>query len=241
MNQKPLSDEEIRNQLKKLNRPDPPQELWSRIAAGLDKERANRRSGLVMKIVSLSQKPAFMISSAAAILIAVLFGLYVLPAEFWNRKGTHLAETRIEEKEPEQKPLSEQIEKATDQVNSSDVVILAKEVKHQLNAAFSKPKTKRNEDISGLPDSIRLNLASMADMEFFVEQNRAKLDPHYYAVTREKLSLLDRSIKECREALSMNALNSTVNRFLDRSAKEKLKTLQSLVDYIKDPKNENKH
>lgn len=241
MNKKLLSDQEIRDQLKKLNRPEPPEDLWNQIEAGLKKE--SERKGInpfLFKLTRLSVNPTFMVSSAAAILIAVITGLYFLPVSFFNKQVVQSGQTIQTDQD------SSLFEKQgfnineTHQLVSSEITKVVDKVQNKLNSAFTNPTKKSEPKTAVLQDSLKLNLASMADLELFVEKNRDKVDPHYYAVTQERLSLLDQSISECNKALKMNELNKSIARFLDRSSKEKLKTLQSLVDYIKDEKNENK-
>jgi len=242
MNKKPLSDEEIRTQLKKLNRPEAPDELWSQIESGLKKEAARKGiHPILIKLTNLSVNPAFMVSSAAAILIAVITGLYFLPASYFDRQM--VTSEQKNESEQDSSLLEKQGFKIneTHQLVSSEITKVVDKVQNKLNAAFTRTEIKSVSKAANMADSLKLNLASMADLELFVEKNRDKVDPHYYAVTQERLSLLDQSISECKKALQMNELNKSIARFLDRSSKEKLKTLQSLVDYIKDEKNENKH
>ncbi|MCA0447697.1 MAG: hypothetical protein LCH54_15855 [Bacteroidetes bacterium] len=242
MNKKPLSDEEIRTQLKKLNRPEAPDELWSQIESGLKKEAARKGiHPILLKLTRLSVSPAFMVSSAAAILIAVIAGLYFLPASYFDRQMVKSEQKN--ESEQDSSLLEKQGFKIneTHQLVSSEITKVVDKVQNKLNAAFTRTEIKSVSKAANMADSLKLNLASMADLELFVKKNRDKVDPHYYAVTQERLSLLDQSISECKKALQMNELNKSIARFLDRSSKEKLKTLQSLVDYIKDEKNENKH
>lgn len=241
MNKKPLSDEEIRNQLKKLNRPDPPDELWDQIESGLKKEAEKKGiNPILLKLTRLSVNPVFMVSSAAAILIAVITGLYFVPATYFEKQLAKSEQNNGSEQD------SSLLEKQgfnlneTHQLVSSEITKVVDKVQNKLNSAFTKAEKKSEPKVAVLLDSLKLNLASMADLELFVQKNRDKVDPHYYAVTQERLSLLDQSISECKKALQMNELNKSIARFLDRSSKEKLKTLQSLVDYIKDGKNENK-
>lgn len=241
MNKINLPDEETRDELKKLNWSKPPDELLSQSESELKKDSERKGiNAIQFKLTRLSSNPTFMVSSAAAILIAVISGLYFLPASYFGRQMVKSEQNN--ESEQDSSLFEKQGFKLneTHQLVSAEITKVVGNVHNKLNSAFAKPTKNSEPNVAVLPDSLKVNLASMADLELFVEKNRNKVDPHYYAVTKERLALLDQSISECKKALETNNLNKSITRFLDRSSKEKMKTLQSLVDYIKDEKNENK-
>jgi len=224
------TEDEINRRLGSLKKPEPPDSLWPRIESGIQQEQARQKNRFQSRLIRLTESSGFRITSAAAILVlAVSFWLY-LPGR------------------PTEPELAEQQAKTG---TGEPAVTLPAENQHVQVVADPVPRSQTNpervthrnpvsqESRTWLPDSIRTRLSSIAELESYVKSNRNKLDPEYWRTSKERLSLLDQSIEDCKKALRINTLNTAIAGYLNRSSDDKLKTLQTLAAYIREISNEN--
>ncbi|MCK6601240.1 MAG: anti-sigma factor [Bacteroidetes bacterium] len=224
------TEDEINRRMGSLKRPEPPDSLWPRIESELRKDQARKTQRFKSRVVHLTESSGFRITSAAAILVLAISVWLYLPGRQTEPELAELpAQTGTGQPAVTMPDESRQVSAIPDP--GSKRQIPAERVRHR------NPVSQ--ESRIWLPDSIRTRLSSIDELESFVKSNRTKLDPDYWRASKERLSLLDQSIEECKKALRINTLNTAITGYLNRSSGDKLKTLQTLAAYIREISNEN--